>query len=95
MKNVIKEKIDNCLDCNAHVVLPDPDPNDWFCDDDIKVKIKVTCTLNDKNITVACRPYNRSKECDIPDWCPKLLAMDCPHCLSTNANCTCGQIPKD
>lgn len=25
-----------------------------------------------KNITVGCRPHNKRKECNIPDWCPLL-----------------------
>lgn len=65
-----------CIDCPYHQVLPDPDPHDWFCDDDIKVK----CTLSaargsgyhakEPFITVACRPYRIYKECPVPDWCP-------------------------
>ncbi|PLX26974.1 hypothetical protein C0583_05285 [Candidatus Parcubacteria bacterium] len=63
-------KIDNCIDCSYHRELPDPDPDDWFCDDDVKV----VCTKKkpSKNITVACRPYNTRNECDIPEWCPRL-----------------------
>lgn len=63
-------EIENCMDCPDSVVLPDPDPNDWFCDDDKKV----VCNLNkaEKCITRACRPYNLRKECDIPTWCPRL-----------------------
>ena len=58
----------NCTNCSAHKVLPDPDPHDWFCDDDVKV----VCTeANYKQITCACRPYNIKKECETPDWCPK------------------------
>jgi len=59
--------INNCIDCTSHQVLPDPDPFDWFCDDDVKV----VCNINKKQITYACRPYNIRKECDIPNWCPK------------------------
>jgi len=61
-------KIKNCIDCANHAVFADPDPNDWFCDDDCKV----ICTINDKTITVACRPYNLKKECSTPKWCPLL-----------------------
>lgn len=57
----------NCTQCNEHEVLPDPDPNDWFCYDDVKV----VCNILSKHITVACRPYNIKKECDTPNWCPK------------------------
>ena len=57
----------NCMDCPHHRVHPDPDPSDWFCDDDEKV----VCTANhNKAITVACRPYNKRRECVIPSWCP-------------------------
>lgn len=56
-----------CINCPSHEVLPDPDPYDWFCDDDVKV----VCKENGKNITVACRPYRTEKECEIPKWCPK------------------------
>lgn len=59
-------KLTNCMDCPHHRVEADPDPDDWFCDDDIKV----VCTKADRNITVACRPYNTRKESDIPEWCP-------------------------
>lgn len=56
-----------CIDCSCHTVLPDPDPDDWFCDDDVKVR----CTRANRNITVACRPYNIRRETSpIPDWCP-------------------------
>lgn len=60
--------IENCMDCPNHKVLSDPDPYDWFCDDDEKV----VCIKMDKTITVACRPYNKRKECKIPNWCPLL-----------------------
>lgn len=59
----------NCTTCKHHEVRPDPDPHDWFCDDDVKV----VCTLTkrkDNTITVACRPYNVKKESDTPKWCP-------------------------
>lgn len=59
-------KITNCMDCPFHDVRPDPDPHDWFCDDDEKVY----CTKANRNITVACRPYNKRKESEVPDWCP-------------------------
>jgi len=62
-------KINNCIDCMEHEILNDPDPYDWFCDDDVKV----ICKLNRRKITCACRPYNIRKECDIPIWCPKIL----------------------
>lgn len=57
----------NCMDCPYHEVLPDPDPDDWFCDDDEKVN----CKKANKYITVACRPYQKREECGQPDWCPE------------------------
>ena len=59
--------IENCIDCEDHSILSDPDPYDWFCDDDVKV----FCKIAKKNITTACRPHNVRKECDTPIWCPK------------------------
>ena len=44
----------NCIDCPAHRVLPDPDLDDWFCDDDVKV----VCGHAKRNVTAACRPIN-------------------------------------
>ena len=64
-------KIENCIDCSNHVVLPDPDPNDWFCDDDVKVVCRHEKAMN-RQITCACRPYNTRNECDVPLWCPLL-----------------------
>lgn len=61
-------KINNCIDCGYHEIIPDPDPDDWFCDDDVKV----VCRSHNRNITVACRPYKVREECDIPEWCPLL-----------------------
>ena len=58
----------NCIQCVHHRVLPDPDPTDWFCDDDVKVEC---VAAKDKLITSACRPYNTERECaPPPDWCP-------------------------
>ena len=81
VKKDANERI-NCTMCAMHKVLPDPDPDDWFCDDDVKVKCtaakdqtpKYTALGHLKSgepyVTVACRPYMVKKECDIPEWCP-------------------------
>jgi hypothetical protein len=61
--------ITNCIDCPFHKVLADPDPNDWFCDDDVKVVCTKT-KRKDNAITVACRPYRTRAESDVPEWCP-------------------------
>jgi hypothetical protein len=59
-------KIENCMDCPNHQVQCDPDPDDWFCGDDEKV----VCKVSGKTVTVACRPYNKRKECEVPKWRP-------------------------
>lgn len=76
-------KPSNCTDCPFHYVINDPDPDDWFCDDDVAVVCAKT--KNDKQdnaskyassrqffkpITVSCRPYNVKKESATPEWCP-------------------------
>ena len=80
--NKIYLEIENCIDCPNHEVSPDPNPYDWFCDDDIKVRcIKSNNQIGKRTrndnlkigepyITVACRPHNKRNECKIPDWCP-------------------------
>ena len=67
-QKTIHVSITSCTECPFHKVLPDPDPYDWFCDDDVKV----ICTKQSREITVACRPYNIVRETPVPDWCPLL-----------------------
>lgn len=69
-------EIGHCTMCPNHLVEKDPDPFDSFCSDDVKIR----CTLSkagyrgnyqkEPYITVGCRPYNTSKEDEVPDWCP-------------------------
>ena len=85
-KNIvtISYEIDNCIDCKFHKIIPDPDPNDSFCADDVAIiclhKRKESDEIKSdsiyavdrqeyKHITVGCRPYNKRKESNIPDWC--------------------------
>ena len=68
-KTVVTIQLSNCIDCTHHKVMRDPDPSDWFCDDDVKV----VCSKANRNITVSCRPYNTQKESAIPDWCPLIV----------------------
>lgn len=71
-------KITNCVMCSNHVVEPDPDPTDWFDDDDVKVRCRLStktqasgrAVTEEPYITVGCRPYMIEKECSIPSWCP-------------------------
>jgi hypothetical protein len=77
----------NCVDCKYHRIVKDPDPDDWFCDDDVAV----VCSHPDtprksakpesryeadrqtlKTVTVGCRPYRTRSECATPQWCPLL-----------------------
>lgn len=30
-------EIKKCVQCPHCIILPDPDPYDWFCDDDVKL----------------------------------------------------------
>lgn len=63
-------KLTSCVDCPHHRVERDPDPDDWFCDDDVKVVCLLTKRQHNTS-TVACRPYNTRKETSPPpDWCP-------------------------
>jgi hypothetical protein len=69
----ITTKINNCLDCPFHKVLRDPDPHDWFCDDDEKTictKVINPKTGQHKVVTSGNRPYQTRKESMVPDWCP-------------------------
>lgn len=65
------ETYENCMDCPRHLVAPDPDPTDWFEDDDELVLC--TFTKERRNITVACRPHRKRFECKTPSWCPLLV----------------------
>lgn len=65
MSKVLLE-IENCIDCPFHTVERDPDPHDWFNDDDVKV----VCQKAKRNVTEACRPHHTRKESSVPKWCP-------------------------
>lgn len=75
----------NCLKCEYHQVISDPDPHDWYCQDDVAVIcIKNLNSKSDKNsiyasdrtpfkvISCALRPYEVKEGSIIktPDWCP-------------------------
>lgn len=62
MKIVIK----NCLECIHHSIERDPDPGDWFCDNDEKT----VCKKANKIVTSGNRPYETEKASQIPSWCP-------------------------
>lgn len=73
----------SCLECTNHKIIPDPDPNDWFCDDDVAVVC--LSASNDKQnteskwisdrhpnkvIEPSIRPFKVEKEATVPSWCP-------------------------
>jgi hypothetical protein len=73
----------NCIDCPHHKVIPDPDPTDWFNDDDVAVVCTKTKNPKQKQssdsvaerqgfriITQMCRPYQTKQESKTPSWCP-------------------------
>lgn len=70
-------KLTNCIDCPFHEVQRDPDPDDWFNDDDVKVVCKKTKRA-DNEITNACRPYRIRAESAIPKWCPLIKRVRKP-----------------
>ena len=58
-------EIKKCVQCPHCIILPDPDPYDWFCDDDVKL----FCEKLKRTVAAALRPYE-SDEVDIPSDCP-------------------------
>lgn len=59
-----KKKITQCRECPNCRIVPDPDPDDWFNDDDEKALCK---EMGDKVIEDMLRPYEKVA---IPNWCP-------------------------
>jgi len=79
----------NCLDCPMVDVQRDPDPMDWFNDDDqaaFCLKTPRTKYPDKKKypsdfvkfrpITVSARPHHLRGECITPKWCPMDLSTD-------------------
>ena len=62
------KRIEHCTDCPFPIKSYDPDPDDWFCDDDMKL----VCSTTNEVITHACRPHRLKIESNIPDSCPLL-----------------------
>jgi len=78
-------EINSCISCPYHKVIKDPDPDDWFNDDDMAV----VCTKlpndeigkyrspayfigqNYKVVSSALRPPELSNFNWIPDFCPQ------------------------
>lgn len=79
----IELTITTCMDCPNHKVIADPDPDDWFCDDDKAVVCSISIHENrdpksrhlaDRSefrpIQVGIRPHHLRKETEPPVWCP-------------------------
>ncbi len=76
-------KITSCLQCPFHEIMHDPDPNDWFNDDDVSVvckKVKkekepsseyASDRQEHKVVSFGDRPYQvKEDKIKIPEWCP-------------------------
>ena len=84
IKKKVKKRVKKtCMDCSDHEVICDPDPHDWFCDDDMAVICKLAKNpdikpdskyMSDRQefrtSACSCRPYRLDKEATIPTWCP-------------------------
>lgn len=65
-----EKKITQCRECPHCRIVPDPDPSDWFNDDDEKAFCR---EAGHELIENMLRPYERII---IPDWCPlKILEL--------------------
>jgi hypothetical protein len=51
----------NCIDCPHHEVINDPDPSDWFCDDDVAVACNLVKTKPDNSTNYAADRFPRKK----------------------------------
>ena len=55
-----------CPDCQIRIT---PDPDDWFCDDDVTVVCKAVS--GGYVMAKQIRPYLVHERCPVPCWCPK------------------------
>lgn len=78
-----KKKTEACLKCDAHEIISDPDPGDWFRDGDMAVVCKIAKNPDfDKNakyqadrqefrvVSGGLGPWDWD-DIEIPKWCPK------------------------
>lgn len=77
-----KEIPENCLECEHHKVVADPDPDDWFNYDDVALLCLLTTNgvnndtkyISDryphKCVTISSRPHRIRTESNRPSWCP-------------------------
>ena len=67
----MKKHITYCNQCDNCKVYPDPDFDDWFCHDDIKI----VCNVNNMTMASACRPYEINSF-KVPKNCPLMNKME-------------------
>ena len=59
MGKTIVNEIEKCTQCPHCTILPDPEPYDWFCDDDVKL----FCEKLKRTVAAALRPYESDESC--------------------------------
>ena len=82
-----RKKMSSCLACAFHRVISDPDPYDWFCDDDEAIVCTKTPNPDRKKnmaskyvadhsefrvVISGVRPHHLERESSVPKWCPLL-----------------------
>lgn len=61
-----RQSCEGCPDCEIRIT---PDPDDWFCDDDVTVVCKAVS--GGHVMAKQIRPYLVHERCPVPRWCPK------------------------
>lgn len=75
----MKKHITYCNQCDNCKVYPDPDFDDWFCHDDVKI----VCNVNNMTMASACRPYEINSF-KVPKNCPLMNKMEEKPIKNTN-----------
>ena len=65
---LFKKKIDKCCNCPHVRIVPNPDPNDSFCFDDVDMVCGNPNNPDPRTINVALRPF-QTYSVEIPSWC--------------------------
>ena len=61
-----RRSCEGCPSCEIRIT---PDPDDWFCDDDVTVLCKAVS--GGYVMAKQIRPYLVHERCPVPQWCPK------------------------
>lgn len=61
-----RQSCEGCPDCEKRIT---PDPDDWFCDDEVTVVCKAVS--GGYVMAKQIRPYLVHERCPVPQWCPK------------------------